>query len=145
MTMLGFPGGTYGKEPACQCRRQEALFRSPGQEDPRARKIPRRRARQPTPVFLPGHGQRSLVGYSSWGHKESDMTGAVPKSYSFKKLWPYPNLVFWMAREDIYTLGMVSQGAERFSPSVSLIHCLVLIYQIPPNRKLSRLSLQKEY
>ena len=31
---------------------------------------------QPTPVFLPGefHGQRSLVGYSSWGHKESDMT-----------------------------------------------------------------------
>ena len=26
--------------------------------------------------FLPGesHGQRSLVGYSPWGHKESDMT-----------------------------------------------------------------------
>ena len=30
----------------------------------------------PTPVFLPGksHGQRSLAGYDSWGHKESDMT-----------------------------------------------------------------------
>ena len=30
----------------------------------------------PTPVFLPGefHGQRSLVSYSPWGHKESDMT-----------------------------------------------------------------------
>ena len=29
-----------------------------------------------TPVFLPGksHGQRSLVGYSPWGPKESDMT-----------------------------------------------------------------------
>ena len=29
-----------------------------------------------TPVFLPGesHGQRSLMGYSPWGHKESDMT-----------------------------------------------------------------------
>ena len=27
-----------------------------------------------TPVFLPGksEGQRSLVGYSSWGHKELD-------------------------------------------------------------------------
>ena len=26
-------------------------------------------------VFLPGqHGQRSLMGYSPWGHKESDMT-----------------------------------------------------------------------
>ena len=31
---------------------------------------------QPTPVFLPGkvHGQRSLVGYSPWDRKESDMT-----------------------------------------------------------------------
>ena len=30
----------------------------------------------PTPVFLPGefHGQRSLVGYSPWGCKESDTT-----------------------------------------------------------------------
>ena len=31
---------------------------------------------QPTPVFLPekSHGQRTLLGYSSEGHKESDMT-----------------------------------------------------------------------
>ena len=29
-----------------------------------------------TPVFLPGefHGERSLVGYSPWGHKELDVT-----------------------------------------------------------------------
>ena len=29
-----------------------------------------------TPVSLPGkfHGQRNLVGYSPWGHKESDAT-----------------------------------------------------------------------
>ena len=34
---------------------------------------------QPTPVFLPGefHGQRSLAGYSPYGHKESDMTKAT--------------------------------------------------------------------
>ena len=39
-------------------------------------RFPWRRARQPTPVFLPGefHGQRSLAGYSTWGHKELDMT-----------------------------------------------------------------------
>ena len=39
-------------------------------------KIPWRKKRLPTPVFLPGkfHGQRSLVGYSSWGHTESDTT-----------------------------------------------------------------------
>ena len=32
-----------------------------------------------SPVFLPGesHGQRSLVGYSPWGRKESDMTEAT--------------------------------------------------------------------
>ena len=38
---------------------------------PWVRKIPWRRAWQPTPVFLPGesHGQRSLAGYSSWGHR----------------------------------------------------------------------------
>ena len=35
-----------------------------------------RRQWQPTPVFLPGksHGQRRLVGYSPWGHEESDTT-----------------------------------------------------------------------
>ena len=33
------------------------------------------KGRQPTPVFLPAksHGQRSLVGYSLWGRKDSDM------------------------------------------------------------------------
>ena len=43
---------------------------------PWVRKIPWRREWQPTPVVLPGeiHGQRSLVGYSPWGHKESNMT-----------------------------------------------------------------------
>ena len=43
---------------------------------PEVRKIPWRRKWQPTPVFLPGksHGQRSLVGYSPWGHKELDTT-----------------------------------------------------------------------
>ena len=31
---------------------------------------------QPNPVFLPGksYGQKSLVGYTPWGHKELDMT-----------------------------------------------------------------------
>ena len=33
--------------------------------------MPWRRERIPTPVFLPGksHGQRSLVGFSPWGHR----------------------------------------------------------------------------
>ena len=62
---LGFPGGSVGKESACNAR-----------FDPWIGKIPWSRKWQPTPVLLPGvsHGQRSLVGYSPWGHKESDTT-----------------------------------------------------------------------
>ena len=41
--------------------------------------IPWRREWQPILVFLPreSQGQRSLAGYSPWGHKESDMTEAT--------------------------------------------------------------------
>ena len=41
-------------------------------------KIPWRRERLPAPVFWPGesHGQRSLVGYSPWGHRESELDAA---------------------------------------------------------------------
>ena len=66
-----FPGGANGKEPACQCRRCER----PGY-NLWVGKIPWSRKWQPIPVFLPekSHGQRSLVGYSPWGHEELDKT-----------------------------------------------------------------------
>ena len=43
------------------------------------RKIPWKRKWQPTSVFWPGksHGQRSLVGYSPWGCKESDIAEQI--------------------------------------------------------------------
>ena len=55
-------------------------------------KIPWTRKWQPTPVFLPGesHGQRSLVGYSLWGHKESDTTEVTSHTHyhdSYSKNW----------------------------------------------------------
>ena len=60
------PGGASGKEPACRCWgcKRRRFY-------PWVRKIPWRRERLPTPVFLPGdsHRQRSLAGYSPWGHK----------------------------------------------------------------------------
>ena len=67
----GFPGGTSGKELTCQCRRHKRHGFNPW-----VRKIPWRRKWQPASVFLPGksHGQRSLVGYSPQGHKESAKT-----------------------------------------------------------------------
>ena len=47
--------------------------------NPWVRKILWRREWLPTPIFLLGesHGQRSLKGYSPWGHKESDETEAT--------------------------------------------------------------------
>ena len=47
--------------------------------DPWIRKIPWRKAWQPTPVFLAGesHGQRSLEGYSPQGCRELDLTEAA--------------------------------------------------------------------
>ena len=44
---------------------------------------------QPTPVFLPGesHGQRSLVGYSPWGLKESDMTEQLTPGRKISNYW----------------------------------------------------------
>ena len=55
---LGLSWQLSGKESACQYRRCRL--------DPLVRKIPWRRKRQPTPVFLPGESreQRSLVGCS---------------------------------------------------------------------------------
>ena len=53
-----------------------------------------RRKWQPTPVFLPGksHGWRSLVGYSSWSHKESDTTERVHfTKTSYHVLWSLTN------------------------------------------------------
>ena len=65
--LLGFPGGTSGKESACQGRRcKRHGF------DLWMGRIAWRRKWQLAPVFLRGksHGQRSLVGYK----KELDMT-----------------------------------------------------------------------
>ena len=63
-------GDASGSEPACQCRIQKRCGL-----DSWVRKIPWRRAWQPTPVLLSGesHGQRSLVCCGHWGHTESDI------------------------------------------------------------------------
>ena len=48
----------------------------------------RRRKWQPTPVFSHGKspGQRSLVGYSPWGRKESDMTETEHLAYDSRRM-----------------------------------------------------------
>ena len=79
MTSEVFPGGSVVKKIHLQCRRcQRCGF------NPWVRKIPWRRAWQPTPVFLPGesHEQRSLVGYRPCGCKESDTTEVTEHAHT---------------------------------------------------------------
>ena len=87
----GFPGGS-AVESTCQCGTHGF--------NPRARKIPCSRKRQPTPVFLPGefHEQRNLVCYSPWGRKETDTT-------------------VWLS-----TLTLSTHPIHRVFPSSELVH-----------------------
>ena len=74
---MGFPGGSVAKNlPAIA-------------GDPRVSKTPWRKEWQPAPVFLPGEsrGQRSLVGRSLWGHKESGRTQRLRKNHKGKGTW----------------------------------------------------------
>ena len=78
------------------------------------------RKRQPTPLYLPGksHGQRNLVGYSSWGRKESDTTEHTSQLY------------FTFASAHIFLLRVIElKKKKKGKQSVSLFYKpYILIY-----------------
>ena len=89
--LQGFPGGSVSEGRIhLQCRkcRRHGFNLWVG-------KTPWRRKWQPAPIFLPGesHGQRSLVGYSSRGGKESDVTEWIPFPLSFSIQYCLPIMV----------------------------------------------------
>ena len=76
MILLGFPGGSDGKGSTCNVGDPGSipgLGRSPGGEHG-----------NPLKYSLENpHGQRSLAGYSPWGHKESDRTERLSTAQHF--------------------------------------------------------------
>ena len=71
----GFPGGSDGKQPACNAGDPGSIpgsGRSPGGGNS---------------SILAGesHGQRSLAGYSPWSHKELDVTEQLTLSLFFSQ------------------------------------------------------------
>ena len=87
---MGFLSGSTAKNmPASEGDAGDVGFQT--QVYPWVWKIPRRRERQLTAVFLPGkfHRQRSPVGYSPLGHKELDTTEQLihTQSIIFKALY----------------------------------------------------------
>ena len=127
-----FPGSSADKESACIAGDPgliPGLARSPGEEigyslqyswaslvaqtvkNPPAKwetwvwKIPRRREWLATPVFWPGelHGQRSLMGYSPRGLKQSDTTEQLPQMKKTVKYYckPYIRCVLFIPPRSI--------------------------------------------
>ena len=68
MRFLGFPGGSVVKNPPANAGDSHSIpgsGRSPGGEHGNPLQFS---------CLEKSHGQRSLAGYSPWGHKQSDMT-----------------------------------------------------------------------
>ena len=91
---LGCPGGTNGKEPACQSRRHKRCGL-----DPWVWKSPWRRAWQPTPVFLPGESLwaeesdvQQSIGSQRVRHDWSDLAHAC----TISTIW-----LFWIECQSI--------------------------------------------
>ena len=93
------------------------------------RKVPWRRAWQPTPIFLPGefHGQRTLAGYSPWGHKESDMTEVTEHAHmqgisqwclAHSQSWVIINTTDF---ENIFITPKINPISSSSDPSFSLV------------------------
>ena len=93
---------------------------------------------QPTPIFLPRkfHGQRSLTGFSPWGHKEIGLSAPIHTERNsdlencvLKKLVPLFFLkafnIFNHIKKRAYNLHSVSGvhwGTVRMPPGWQTIH-----------------------
>ena len=91
--VLGFPGGSDGKVSVYNAGDLGLI--------PGSGRFPWRRKWQATPVLLPGksHGQRSLVRYSPWDCKDSDMTERL--HFHFLSLFKFTNNCEKKKRKDI--------------------------------------------
>ena len=103
----GLPRWCCGKESTCQCcRHKRCRF------NPCVRKISWKGKRKPTAVFLPGksHGQRCLVGYNPWDHKESGHGWTHTHTHTHHHHHPHQ----WIALGWVAVFTKYKQGAERF-------------------------------
>ena len=112
---LGFPSGAGGKESACSTGDARDSGSIPG-----SGRFFWRRKWQLTPVFLPGefHRQRSLVGYSPWGHKELDMIEHTQHNNLKIYFKPTGNRATWCLHEE----KPYVQGSRSASSQMSHTH-----------------------
>ena len=127
MCKVGFPGGAGGKEPAFQCRRLRF--------DPLIRKIPWRRAWQPTPVFLPEEfpwteqpGRLQSMGLQRVGHNWSNLvcththTQSVRQANTYERLSERTGVITWWIRK--WQPSCISRSEIQVNESYNLL-CLI--------------------
>ena len=114
-----FPGGASGKEPASQCRRhQRHRF------DPWVGKILWRRARKPTPVFLPGESMDRVAWWA--------------KVHSVTKSWIGPMSLSMMTVDAEYLsmyllaiwIASLEKCLSRSSACFLKLDCLILCFWV---------------
>ena len=137
---MGFPGGLVVKNLPASVGDMDSI---PGS----GRSPPWRRKWQPTHVFLPkdSHGQRSLVGYSPWGHKRDmiwklrnnnntrtvdlpDKTGPIPWTQLSDLVGP----LFVVFHAQLITEGCINMPKHYYWLYLSLFYIAIeslLIYQ----------------
>ena len=110
-TFKYFPD-TFGVSPVAQSVKNLPTMQETG-SDPWIGKIPCRRKWKPTPVILPGkfHGRRSLVGYSPWDLKESDMTKQL---HFMKKKGKWFQFLLHLSFSTGNPLGLLVFGGSHF-------------------------------
>ena len=125
----GLPRWCSGKESTCQCRRMVKSLPAMREIgfDLWFGKIYWSREWQPTPVFLPGksHRRRSLVGYSPWGHKESDTTERLHLALRWwggagrgSSLQPFGLGLSLLVNQYIWTMDFIRASQSFLSPQV---------------------------
>ena len=107
------PGWCSGKESVCQCRR--CRFH------PWVKKIPWRRAWQPTLVFLSGksHGQTSLAGYSPWSCKSQTLLSDQTTRFHWIYMPHFPYLFIHGYLGCFYTLAIVTNDTVNTNTSTN--------------------------
>ena len=122
LCFMGFPWGLTVKESACSCRR-------PGFNS-WVGKIPWRRERLPTPVFLPGEFHEL---HSPWGHKEWDMTERLSHSICTEILIEGGFLNLFSISSVQFSHSVVSDSLRPHEPQHARPRCPSLTSRVHPN------------
>ena len=144
-SVLGFPGGV-----CCKGTRLPLQETQEARVAPWVWKLPWRRARPRTPVFLPGgsRGQRSLAGYRPWGHERvgHDLATKPQQQHSLceQAAFVSPFISCWISELFPLFFTIVSHPATNVSVQVFMWTHVFISLRYIRSRGIARLSGRKK-